>query len=297
MRVSVAGDRSEVAPLVSILTPSYNQAAWLHDNLHSVACQTYPHVEHVVMDGGSTDGTVEVLEGAADAVIWRSESDRGQAHAINKAFETSSGEIIGWINSDDAYFDCRVIEDVVAFFLANPEVDVAYGHCAQTTSEGLIIQLLWAPGFDGELLRTTNVISQPATFVRRRVLSDPMLDDSFHFTMDYELWLRLESAGARFARIDRITAIDRHQPARKSSNILDVHDADRERLAGRFETRFGPEGDKARAWFYRTQRLAGALLIPRVKPPLAFTHPPDLTRGLLRRQALQRRSQWPAEYL
>jgi len=296
MTSRIAGDAGGAQPLVSILTPSFNQATWLHDNLHSVACQTYPHVEHIVMDGGSTDGTVEVLEAAADAVIWRSEPDHGQAHAINKAFAASSGEIIGWINSDDAYFDCRVIEDVVAFFLANPEVDVAYGHCAQITADGEVIQLLWAPEFDGELLRATNVISQPATFVQRRVLSDPMLDESFHFTMDYELWLRLESAGARFARIDRITAIDRHQPQRKSSNILDVHDADRERLARRFETRFGPEGDKARAWFYRTQRLAGALLIRRVSPPLAFTHPPNLTRGLLRRQALQRRSQWPAEY-
>lgn len=283
-------------PLVSILTPSFNQAEWLRDNLHSVACQTYPRVEHVIMDGGSTDATVDLLKDAGDSVIWRSEPDNGQAHAINKAFTASTGEIIGWINSDDAYFDCKVVEDVVAFFSANPEIDVVYGHCAQITADGRVIQLLWAPRFDSGLLRSTDVISQPAAFMRRRVLSDPMLDESFHFTMDYELWLRLESQGGRFARIDRITAIDRHQPARKSSNILDVHDANREKLAERFQTRFGPEGDRARAWFYRTQRLAGALLIPRVKPPLAFTHPRDLTRGLLQRQAFQRRSQWPAEY-
>ncbi len=284
-------------PLVSILTPSYNQAEWLGDNLRSVACQTYPRIEHVVMDGGSDDGSVEVLEAAGDSVTWRSEPDEGQADAINKAFAASTGEIIGWINSDDAYFDCEVVADVVAFFEAHPEADVVYGHCAQTTAEGALIQLLWAPRFDGELLRTTNVISQPATFLRRRVLGEPMLDASFHFTMDYELWLRLEAAGARFARIDRITAIDRHQAARKSSNILDVHEANLALLAGRYDTRFGPEYQAARTRFYLTQRVAGARLVGEVRRrPLAFSHPRDLTRGLLRRQLLTRRSKWAEEY-
>jgi len=86
-------------PLVSVLTPSFNQAAWLTDNLGSVAAQTYPAIEHVVMDGGSTDGTLDILKTAGDRVLWRSESDRGQADAINKAFAASSGEIIGWITS------------------------------------------------------------------------------------------------------------------------------------------------------------------------------------------------------
>ncbi len=288
--------RSDKRPLVSILTPSYNQAEWLSDNLHSVACQTYPNVEHVVMDGGSTDSSVGILEAAGDSVTWRSEPDEGQSHAINKAFRASSGEIIGWINSDDAYFDCSVIEDVVSLFEAHPEVDVVYGHCAQTTAAGGLIQILWAPPFSSELLRTTNVISQPATFVRRRVLSDPMLDESFHFTMDYELWLRLEARGARFERIGRIAAIDRHQAERKSSTILDVHASDSQRLAGTYDTRFGPQGDRTRTRFYLRQRVAGALLIPRVRPPLAFSHPPDLRRGLLRRQLLTRRSRWPEEY-
>lgn len=283
-------------PLVSILTPSYNQAAWLGENLRSVACQTYPRIEHVVMDGGSTDGSVALLEEAGEPIVWRSEADEGQADAINKAFAASSGEIIGWINSDDAYFDCRVIADVVACFEAQPDVDVLYGHCAQTTADGAIIQLLWAPPHRSELLRCADVISQPATFIRRRALSDPMLDQSFHFTMDYELWLRLEAAGAGFARIDRITAIDRHQPDRKSSNILDVHASDMARLAERYETRFGPEFESVRTSFYLRQRLWGALLVSRVRPPLAFEHPSDFKRGLLRRQLLTRRSRWPAQF-
>lgn len=283
-------------PLVSVLTPSFNQAAWLGDNLRSVACQSYPHIEHVVMDGGSTDGSKE-LSGAADhRLIWHSEPDEGQADAINKAFEASSGEIIGWINSDDAYFGPDTISAVVDHFAVHPEVDVVYGHCLQTTADGGAIQVLWAPTFDGELLRTLNIISQPATFFRRSAIEPPLLDATFHFTMDYELWLRLESMGRRFARIDRFVAIDRHQPDRKSSTIKDVHDRDLERLAQRYDTRFGPEHEAARRRFYLTQRVAGARLIPRIRPPFAFTAPDRPTAGLLLRQVVTRRSRWPEEY-
>ncbi|MDP2232720.1 MAG: glycosyltransferase family 2 protein, partial [Actinomycetota bacterium] len=221
-------------PLVSILTPSFNQSEFLSDNLRSVAMQTYPHVEHVVMDGGSTDGTVGLLEAAKSKVLWESENDDGQAHAINKAFERSKGEIIGWINSDDAYVDEDVVSDVVAFFDKNPSVDVAYGHCLQTTSAGLIIQVLWAPRFSGNLLRTVDFISQPGAFIRRSALTAPMLDATYHFAMDYELWLRLMEQGSRFSRMDRITAIDRHQANRKSLTMLDVHDANTVRLAERY---------------------------------------------------------------
>ncbi|NTU70918.1 MAG: glycosyltransferase [Coriobacteriia bacterium] len=283
-------------PLVSVLTPSYNQAQWLADNLRSVACQTYPAIEHVIMDGGSTDGTVGLLEAAGTSVIWRSEPDEGQADAINKAFTASSGEIVGWINSDDAYFDREVIEDVVEFFGANPDVDVVYGHGLQTTADGAAIQVLWSPPFDPELLSAVDFITQPTAFVRRSALSEPMLDRSFHFALDYELWLRLLRGGSRFARIDRFTAIDRHQAQRKSTTIKDVHAADLERLAERYDTRFGSEFEGVRTAWYRRQRLMGATLIGRIRGDLAFTAPPDAKRGLLRRQAFTRRSNWPAEY-
>jgi glycosyltransferase involved in cell wall biosynthesis len=289
-------DRDGGMTTVSILTPSFNQAAWLPDNLRSVACQTYPCVEHVVMDGGSTDGTVELLE-KAQGVVWRSEPDRGQADALNKAFAASHGEILGWINSDDAYYDCDVVADVVAFFEAHPEADVVYGHGVQTTDDGRVIQVLWTPPFDGELLKAADFITQPAAFIRRRVLSEPMLDESFHFTMDYELWLRLSRAGARFARIDRVVAIDRHQQARKSSTIKDVHAANLELLAETYDLHLSPEYDATRSGFYVRQRLMGALVVPRLRRrPLAFTAPPDFARGLLRRQVATRRSDWPAEY-
>jgi hypothetical protein len=284
-------------PLVSILTPSFNQAEWLGDNLRSVACQTYPQIEHVVADGDSSDRTVDLLVAAGDAVNWVSEPDTGQADAINKAFERSSGEIIGWINSDDAYYDCRVVEDVVAHFSAHPDVDVVYGHGLQTTEDGALIQVLWAPPFDRPLLGALSFITQPAAFIRRRALAAPMLDDSFHFALDYELWLRLAESGHAFSRIDRITAIDRHQPARKSSTMKDVNEQNLQRLAEMYPMRLGPEHDRERSLFYWRQRVMGALQIPRIRPTdFAFSAPADPKSGLWRRQILSRRSSWPAEY-
>lgn len=285
-----------MSTLVSILTPSFNQAQWLTDNLRSVATQTYPHIEHVVMDGGSTDGTVALLEAAGESVVWRSEPDKGQADAINKAFAASTGEIVGWINSDDAYFDTGVVADVVAFFDAHPDVDVAYGHCVQTTEDGAFIQILWAPPFDAELLKVADFITQPGIFLRRRVLSEPMLDESFHFALDYELWLRLLSRGARFARIDRIVGIDRHQPERKSLTLLDVHAADTQRLVSTYGVIPAEEQVARRSRFYIRQRLAGALLIPRTRTDLAFDAPADPRKGLLARQVFTRKSRWPEEY-
>lgn len=281
---------------MSILTPSYNQAAFLPATLRSVACQTYPNIEHIVMDGASTDGSIEVLEAAGDSIAWRSEPDRGQSHAINKAFSASSGEIIGWINSDDAYFDCRVIADVVAEFVAHPEVDVVYGHLAQIAEDGTIIWLNWVPRFSLRLLRIVNFIGQPVAFIRRRALDDPMLNESFHFTMDYELWLRLAEKGCRFHRIGRITAVDRHQSERKGVVIADVLRSDLKRLESE-DKRAYPRGKRVLSWgFYAWRRAAGALLIPRIPPQLAFTDVRTSKWALLRRQLFSWNKRWPDDY-
>jgi glycosyltransferase involved in cell wall biosynthesis len=285
------------APLVSILTPSFNQAAWLPDNLRSVGCQTYSNVEHIVMDGGSTDASADVLRAAGDSVVWQSEPDEGQSDAVNKAFRASHGEIIGWLNSDDAYFDCRVVEDAVAYFLAHPDIDVVYGHCLQTTADGTAIQVLWAPEFDAELQRTVNLQMQPATFLRRSALSDPLLDTSFHFAMDYELWLRLASQGHQFGRINRILAIDRHQPDRKSATIKDVNFSDLERLRPMYDLLLDPLYDQQRSGFYRGQRIMGALFIPTIHADkVAFTPSANMKAGLWRRQIGSRRTNWPEEF-
>lgn len=285
-------------PLVSILTPSFNQAPWLEDTLLSVASQTYPRIEHIVMDGGSTDGSPEILRSFAarnDGLSWSSEADDGQAHAVNKAFEQSSGEIIGWLNSDDAYWDRRVVRDVVAFFAAHPDVDVVYGHTGQITADGHVAEILWKPRFNHSRLRIFNYVGQPAAFIRRSALTSPMLDASFHFAMDYELWLRLAEKG-RFARIDRVTAADRMQPARKTDTMLDTFHADVARLAERYGQHYPPYWRFYLSAFLVFRRLAGARFAMRVPTDLAFSTPPRATRGLIARQMLLPRRSWPAEY-
>jgi len=284
------------APLVSILTPSLNQAAWLPSALQSVACQTYSRVEHIVMDGGSTDGSVETLRAAGDSVIWRSERDHGQSDAVNKAFALSSGDIIGWINSDDALFDCEVVADVIAAFEAHPDVDVIYGHLAQVAQDGTIIWLNWAPRFSRRLLGIVNFIGQPVAFVRRSTLDEPMLDETYHFAMDYELWLRLAAKGSRFRRISRITAIDRHHADRKGVVMADVLGTDLRRLESAHGRGY-PRGKRILSWgFYAWRRAMGALLIPRVPRQLAFTSVRTSPWALVKRQLFSWNKRWPDDY-
>jgi len=278
--------------LVSILTPSFNQALWLEDNLRSVACQTYPRVEHIVMDGGSTDGSVALLESAGPNVRWRSEPDRGQSHALNKAFAESAGEIIGWINSDDAYFDSRVVEDVVRFFDRNPEVDVLYGHAASVNADGRILHYYWAPRFHVRLLRLYDYIVQPSVFCRRRVLGEHLADESLEFAMDYELWLRLAERH-RFARLDRVIAIDRVQPGRKSRTLPEVGRSDTQKLGLTYGVRTSTTARVLAAAHHVYSRLRGARLAMTPPTGLAFAGSQDRPAVVLWRQIATRRSKMP----
>jgi glycosyltransferase involved in cell wall biosynthesis len=201
---------------VSVLTPSFNQARWLADNLRSVAGQTYASIQHVVMDGGSTDGSVEILASATSTVVWESAPDHGQSDAINKAFARSTGDIIGWLNSDDAYFSSDAVAEAVKVFEAHPEVGVVYGHAALVNGEGLVLQVLWTPTFAQSLARAYNVICQPTVFIRRSAIGRPgFVDQAFDYSMDRELLLHL-GRRTRFMRLNQILAIDRHHLQRKS---------------------------------------------------------------------------------
>ncbi len=277
-------------PLVSVLTPSFNQARWLADNLHSVGCQTYPHIEHIVMDGGSSDDSVAVLEGACHTLTWCSEPDRGQSHALNKAFAASTGEIVGWLNSDDAFWDCRVVEDVVRFFAAHPDADVAYGHAACVNEDGLVLHFFRVPPFGrGSLLTRYNFLIQPSVFVRRAVLGETLVDESYHFAMDYELWLRLSVAGARFARIDRVLAIDRVQRGRKSMNLLHLLVSDSRHLAAKYGVATSRGSRMLAAAHAVWCRLCGTTLIRRMPAQFAFSAQIDGRWPLALRQCLRRR--------
>jgi glycosyl transferase family 2 len=208
----VAGD----PPLVSILTPSFNQGRFLRDCLVSVARQTYSPVEHVVVDGGSTDASLEILAEAGGAVRWISEPDQGQADAVNKAFAASKGEIVGWINSDDGLFARDSVERVVAAFAQDPDAGVVYGDAALVDEGGRILRHHRSRWPEGALPLASPLV-QPAVFFRRSVIEagEPLLRADLHRFLDYELWLRLRRRGARFAHLPAVLAVDRDHPRRK----------------------------------------------------------------------------------
>ena len=280
--------------LVSILTPSYNQARWLGDNLRSVANQSYSNIEHIVVDGGSTDGSLEMLRNAGAAVRWRSEPDRGQSHALNKAFAASTGEIIGWLNSDDAYFDADAVAAAVRTFAKHPEVDVVYGHAALVNADGLILQLIWVPPFSYRLLRGYNFIIQPAAFVRRSVLTGVFADEAFDYAMDRELWLRL-GKDCQVKRLKRIVAIDRHQLARKSLTRPDLAEADGKRLVQMYGVPPAGQHRWRRKAIKVCFRLVGVSLLRAACRPVVFRGGVDSSLRLAWRQMAVNRAAMPVE--
>jgi glycosyltransferase involved in cell wall biosynthesis len=180
-------------PLVSIVTPSFNQAAYLEATLLSVLEQDYPRIEYIVIDGASNDGSVEILQRyAVDLAYWISEPDAGQTDAINKGFKRASGEVFAWLNSDDLLRPGAVAE-AVAFFSDHPEVGMVYGDADYIDERGEKIGWFNAAPTDYTRLRRGYVhIPQQASFFRGRLwrMVGP-LDPSFFFAMDYDLWVRI----------------------------------------------------------------------------------------------------------
>ena len=191
-------------PLVSIITPSYNQAYFLEATIHSVIAQDYPRVEHIVVDGGSTDGSLEVIRQYEEHLAaWVSEPDKGQTDAINKGFVMSHGEILAWLNSDDTY-QPHAISEAVAFFQEHPEVGMVYGDTNFIDEEGQTLGKFNAQQTSYRRLRRGGVyIPQPASFWRASLWKTVgPLDPTFYFAMDYDLWVR-------FAKVAELRYIPR----------------------------------------------------------------------------------------
>ena len=178
---------------VSIITPSYNQAPFLEQTIQSVLNQDYPDLEYIIVDGGSTDGSLEIIQKYADRLAWWvSESDHGQTDALNKGFARASGEILAWLNSDDTY-EPGAVRAAVEWLQAHPESGMVYGDANLIDEQGAVIGRFPAAQTDYARLRRGFVhIPQQASFFRAALWGQVgPLDPSFYFAMDYDLWVRL----------------------------------------------------------------------------------------------------------
>jgi glycosyltransferase involved in cell wall biosynthesis len=179
-------------PLVSIITPSYNQAAFLEQTILSVLMQDYEPIEYLIVDGASTDGSLEIIKHYADRLAWWvSEPDSGQAEAINKGLRQAKGEIVAWINSDDLYMPCAVSRAVAAL-QQNLDLGMVYGDAISIDTNGKPINKLTFGDWSLRELIRFRVICQPTVFMRRTVLERAdYLDTSYHFMLDHHLWIRI----------------------------------------------------------------------------------------------------------
>ena len=179
-------------PLVSIVTPSYNQARFLEATLRSVLEQDYPNIEYLVVDGASTDGSVDIIRRYADRLTWWvSEKDSGQSEAINKGLRRARGEIVGWLNSDDVYLP-GAVSAAVAAFRSSPDAAVVYGDALAIGEAGRPFNVMHARQYSLVELMAFNIICQPAAFMRRSVLEQvEYLNPDYHLLMDNLLWMNM----------------------------------------------------------------------------------------------------------
>jgi glycosyltransferase involved in cell wall biosynthesis len=179
-------------PLVSIVTPSFNQARFLEATLRSVLEQDYPRIEYLVVDGASSDGSVEIIQGYADRLTWWvSEKDSGQSEAINKGLHRAKGEFVGWLNSDDMYLP-GAVSAAVKVFQSHPGAGLIYADALAIDTVGKPFNLMRARQYTLADLLAFNIICQPAVFMRKSVLEEVgYLDPSYHLLMDHLLWMRM----------------------------------------------------------------------------------------------------------
>ncbi|WP_143315761.1 glycosyltransferase family 2 protein [Clostridium sp. HBUAS56017] len=178
---------------ISIITPSYNQGKFIEATILSIKNQSHKNIEHIIVDGGSSDDTLEIIKryDGTYNMRWISEKDEGQADAINKGFCMSNGDIVTWLNSDDTYND-GALEFVNKYFSENVDDQFIYGPANTIDEHGNLIKSSdGVADYDVELLRRRDYICQPSTFYRKKLIDKiGMVDKSLYWTMDWDLWLR-----------------------------------------------------------------------------------------------------------
>lgn len=215
-------------PKISVVTPSYNQGEFIERTINSVLSQNYPSLEYIIIDGGSTDNSVEIIKKyEKDITYWVSEKDDGQTQAINKGFRRATGDIVAWLNSDDEYTP-GALEAVAKTFMANEKTDFVFGNMLSVDIEGNLLRYDRNTRFSfSALVLFGMVISQPSCFWKKSLLEKHgYLDETKHFSMDYEFFCRI-GKHIHPKHINKPLSRFRWHEEQKSGKILDVRDGDR----------------------------------------------------------------------
>ncbi len=256
-------------PSITVVTPSFNQGAFLERTIRSVLDQAYPNLEYVVLDGGSTDGSVEIIRRYADRIDhWVSQPDGGQTAAINAGWRRASGEILAWLNSDDYYLPGALIT-VGRAFMEHPDAILIYGPMRREDPDGRSLGTLGSPFDRRRLLYSHQMIPQPSAFFRRAgVLAAGQLDESLHYSMDYDFLLRLTNAGPT-VMIPEPLAVATIHPEAKTTRDRAIAAAETNRVRRRYArgagwilVRIQPVG----SWVYHRLPAPIRRLVDRVRP-------------------------------
>ncbi len=212
---------------ISVITPSFNQRDFIEQTIRSVLDQEMDHeLEHLIIDGGSNDGTIEILNKYNQHIIWISEPDNGQADAVNKGFRLASGDIIGWLNSDDLYLP-GALQKVADYFTEHPDCKWLYGKCKIIDQDGKEIWK-WITGYKNLGLRSysykrllaENYISQPAVFFRKELIDElGSLNTGLDYAMDYDLWLRFGQKYPAGVINEYLSAFRRHSKSKSETDF------------------------------------------------------------------------------